>query len=236
MAEWRVVIADDEPAARRGVRQLLVAFQDFHVVAECRNGAEALTAIEKKKPHLLFLDIHMPGVDGFDVLQRAATSPLPLVVFLTAYAQFAVRAFEAEAVDYLLKPVSEARFQATIERVERRLREEEGTARIPAFRIPLPGGTRLIRVADIEWIEAAGNYARLWTNGRSHLHRESLTELEPRLRGAGFVRIHRSAIIRLDRVETVVKESDGSLTAVLRSGTRVPVSRRRRSALNAAMR
>src|SRR5499433_4255617 len=121
-AEWKVLIVDDEPAARRGVRQLLAAFPEFAVAGECRNGAEALAALDASAPDVIFLDIQMPGIDGFEVISRRTVERMPEVVFLTAYDQFAIRAFEAEALDYLVKPVSEARFAATMKRLLKRLR------------------------------------------------------------------------------------------------------------------
>src|SRR5438105_12905401 len=121
-SKWRILIADDEPAARRGVRQLLAAFPQFAVAGECRNGAEVLAALDLSTPDVVFLDIQMPGVDGFEVIRRRTAERMPEVVFLTAFDQFALRAFEAEALDYLVKPVSEARFAATIKRLMKRLR------------------------------------------------------------------------------------------------------------------
>src|ERR671918_3102241 len=120
-AKWNVLIADDEPAARRGVRQLLAPFSDFVVAGECRNGAEVLTALDSSAPDVVFLDIQMPGIDGFEVIKRRTIERMPAVVFLTAYDQFAIKAFETEALDYLVKPVSEARFAVTMKRLLRRL-------------------------------------------------------------------------------------------------------------------
>src|SRR5919197_3908860 len=128
-AEWKALIADDEPAARRGVRQLLAAFPEFAVAAECRNGAEVLAALDACAPDVVFLDIQMPGIDGFEVIRRRTTERMPAVVFLTAFDQFAIRAFEAQALDYLVKPVSEARFAATMKRLARQLRGAPRPAR-----------------------------------------------------------------------------------------------------------
>src|SRR2546429_4021261 len=124
-AEWKVIIADDEPAARRGVRELLAAFPQFTVAGECRNGAEVLAALDVSAPDVVFLDIQMPGIDGFEVIRRRTAERMPAVVFLTAFDQFAIRAFEAEALDYLVKPVSEARFSATMKRLVKRLRSTQ---------------------------------------------------------------------------------------------------------------
>src|SRR5438067_3406010 len=135
-AEWKALVADDEPAARRGVRQLLAAFPDFAVVGECRDGREVLAALDVLKPDVIFLDIQMPEIDGFEVIRRRTPARMPAIVFLTAYDQFAIRAFEAEALDYLLKPVSEERFAATIKRLTQRLRS--GARREPGVIVPTP--------------------------------------------------------------------------------------------------
>src|SRR5882724_2597762 len=132
-AEWRALIADDEPAARRGVRQLLAAFPDFAIVGECRDGAEVLASLDRLSPDVVFLDIQMPGVDGFEVIRRRTPERMPAVVFLTAYDQFAIRAFEAQALDYLVKPVTEARFAATIKRLVRQLRAASPVSREQAI-------------------------------------------------------------------------------------------------------
>src|SRR4029453_843940 len=128
-AEWKALIADDEPAARRGVRQLLAAFPEFSVAGECRNGAEVLAALDVSAPHVVFLDIQMPGIDGFEVIRRRTPERMPAVVFLTAFDQFAIQAFEAEALDYLVKPVSQTRFDATMKRLIRKLRSTQVSTR-----------------------------------------------------------------------------------------------------------
>src|SRR6266498_2406908 len=160
---WRVLIVDDEPAARRGVRQLLAAFPEFAVAGECRNGAEALAALDASAPDVVFLDIQMPGIDGFEVIRRRTRERMPEVVFLTAYDQFALRAFDAEALDYLIKPVSEGRFAETV----RRLESEERTTRDDSLVVPTSRGAVVLMLKEIDWIEAADNYARVWLGGRS---------------------------------------------------------------------
>src|SRR6185503_8395475 len=150
------------PAARRGVRQLLATFPEFAVLAECRNGAEVLEALEVSRPDVIFLDIQMPGVDGFEVIRRRTPERMPAVVFLTAFDQFAIRAFEAEALDYLVKPVSEARFGATIRRLKKRLVTSGSATREERIVVPTSRGATVIHASEIDWIEAAGNYVQVW--------------------------------------------------------------------------
>jgi two-component system LytT family response regulator len=235
-AEWRVLIVDDEPAARRGVRQLLAAFPEFAVAGECRNGAEALAALDASAPDVVFLDIQMPGIDGFEVIRRRTVERMPEVVFLTAYDQFALRAFEAEALDYLVKPVSEARFAATMKRLMKRLRSSGTAARDENIVVTTSRGATVLNVAEIDWIEAAGNYTQLWVGPRSYFLRESLHSLEERVRKHGFVRAHRRALVRLDGVRELTRDGAGALVAALDCGARIPVSRRRSAAFAAAVR
>lgn len=235
MSEWRVLIADDEPAARRGVRQLLAAFPEFTVTGECRDGREVLAALDTLKPDVLFLDIQMPEMDGFEVIRRQTPERMPAVVFLTAYDQFAIRAFESEALDYLLKPVSEERFAATMKRLSKRLLAGNESPRQQGIVVSTARGERVLPLADIDWIESAGNYARLWIGGRSYLLRESLAQLEQRVGEHGFARAHRRALVRIAGLCELQLEAD-ELVAVLACGTRVPVSRRRRAAFSAQVR
>jgi two-component system LytT family response regulator len=235
-AEWRVLIVDDEPAARRGVRQLLAAFPEFAVAGECRNGAEALAALDASAPDVVFLDIQMPGIDGFEVIRRRTVERMPEVVFLTAYDQFALRAFEAEALDYLVKPVSEARFAATMKRLMKRLRSSGTAARDENIVVTTSRGATVLNMAEIDWIEAAGNYTQLWVGPRSYFLRESLHSLEERVRKHGFVRAHRRALVRLDGVRELTRDRSGALVAALVCGASIPVSRRRSAAFAAAVR
>jgi two-component system, LytTR family, response regulator len=232
--KWRVLIADDEPAARRGIRQLLTAHPDFAVVGECRDGREVLAALDTTHPDVLFLDIQMPEINGFEVIRRRTPARMPAVVFFTAYDQFAIRAFEAEAQDYLVKPVSEARFAATMKRLATRLRAGGRTPDEPRIVVSTASGTLVIPLRDIDWIEAADYYARLWVGSRSYLLRESLARLERRVTGHGFVRAHRQALVRIGSVSALVPTTAGDI-AVLTSGAKVPISRRRRAAFAAAV-
>jgi two-component system, LytTR family, response regulator len=234
-AKWKALIADDEPAARRGVRQLLAAFPQFGVAGECRNGAEVLDALNTLSPDVVFLDIQMPGIDGFEVIKRRTVERMPAVVFLTAFDQFAIRAFETEALDYLVKPVSEARFAATMKRLERRLRSE---SKPPSETIVVTTarGATVLHLNEIDRIEAAGNYSQLWVGTRSYFLRESLQLLEERVQPQGFVRVHRSALVRLDAVRELRRTRTGGLVAILGSGVRVPISRRRSAAFTTTLR
>ncbi|HET7697711.1 MAG TPA: LytTR family DNA-binding domain-containing protein [Vicinamibacterales bacterium] len=234
--EWTVLIADDEPAARRGVRQLLAGYAEFTVCGEARNGADALAALDARRPDLLFLDIQMPGLDGFDVIRRRTPERMPLLVFLTAYDQFALRAFEAQALDYLVKPVTEARFAATMARVTRQLRAARAIEPEPPIVVTTAKGITVLRPRDIDWIESSDNYARLWIGGRSYLLRESMRELERRIGARGFVRAHRRALVRVGAVTEVATTAGGGVVARLESGATIPVSRRLRPAFSAAVR
>jgi two-component system LytT family response regulator len=230
------LIADDEPAARRGVRQLLAAFPEFSVAGECRNGAEVLAALDASAPDVVFLDIQMPGIDGFEVIRRRTVERMPEVVFLTAFDQFAIRAFEAEALDYLVKPVSEARFAVTMKRLMKRLRSAAPSTRDESIVVTTSRGATVLNLGDIDWIEAAGNYAQLWIGPRSYFLRESLQILEERLSKHGFIRASRRALVRLDGVREMTRDRAGALVAVLGSGARIPISRRRSAAFAAAVR
>jgi len=235
-AEWRVLIADDEPAARRGVRQLLAAFPAFRVVGECRDGDETLASLDRLAPDVVFLDIQMPGLDGFEVIRRRTPERMPAVVFLTAYDQFAIRAFEAEAFDYLLKPVSAERFGATMARLSRRLRAGAQAKSEPAIVVTSSRGAVVVPLREIDWIEAEDKYVRVWTGARSYLLREPMRDVERRVRGHGFARAHRRALVRLEAAREVSVTPAGRVFASLTSGARVPISRRRRAAFMAAVR
>ena len=235
-AKWKALIADDEPAARRGVRQLLANFPEFVVAGECRNGAEVLAALETSPPDVVFLDIQMPGIDGFEVIKRRTVERMPAVVFLTAFDQFAIKAFETEALDYLVKPVSEARFATTIKRLMKRLDSASTSPRDETIVVTTSRGATVLHLNEIDWIEAAGNYTQLWVGTRSYFLRESLQLLEERAQKHGFIRAHRRALVRLDGVRELARTRAGASVAVLESGVRVPISRRRSASFIAALR
>jgi two-component system, LytTR family, response regulator len=235
-ARWKALIADDEPAARRGVRQLLAAFPEFAVAGECRNGAETLAALQSSKPDVVFLDIQMPGIDGFEVIKQRTVERMPAVVFLTAFDQFAIKAFETEALDYLVKPVSEARFAMTMKRLSKRLRSTSSSTREETIVVTTSRGAHVLHVSEIDWIEAAGNYSQLWVGTQSYFLRESLQLLEERVQKHGFVRAHRRALVRLDGVRELTRTRAGAPVAVLESGVRVPISRRRSASFSTALR
>jgi two-component system LytT family response regulator len=242
MNRIRAVIVDDEPLARRGVRQMLSAHRDFFVVGEARNGREAVQAISKLKPDLVFLDVQMPALDGFGVLQAVGPKKMPEVIFVTAYDEYAVRAFDAHALDYLVKPLEVVRFAEAVERVRQRLessRAFELSRKLsallasrerakPRIVVPVAKGQLVIDLDEIDWIEADDYYAAIHARGGRHLIRESLTSLAKRLDPSRFLRVHRSAIVNMNRVREVVCK-DGRTFIVLLDGVRVRVSRRRRS-------
>ncbi|HJR63605.1 MAG TPA: LytTR family DNA-binding domain-containing protein [Gemmatimonadaceae bacterium] len=258
MTAIRVVIVDDEPLARRGIRQLLAPHDDVEIVGEARNGKEAVRMLTSLAPDVVFLDVQMPELDGFAVLRQLDQTRLPFVIFVTAYDTFAVRAFEQHALDYLVKPVHEARFQHALARAREQLRSREAvelsrrlsqllangaeteTTRqsTPARRLVIDtGGAELVlEVAEVVWIEADDYYAAVHARGRRHLIRESLTSLEERLDRNQFVRVHRSAIVNLARVSEIRSRPTGEQVVVLRDGTQLPLSRRRREQVADAIR
>lgn len=232
----RTLIVDDEPLARRAVRQSLAGVGDFEVVGEARHGAEAVAAIGTLRPDLVFLDVQMPEMDGFGVVDVIGVEAMPLTVFVTAFDAYAVRAFEAEALDYLLKPFDDQRFARVIERVRRQIGTSDQHRRLLGAQARLVvrgnGTARLIRLDEIDWIGAAGDYAEVHTRGGARLLDESLASLEARLPGAEFARIHRSAIVRLDRLAEILPGTHGDGMVRLRCGAELRYSRRYRKPID----
>jgi two-component system LytT family response regulator len=242
----RAIIADDEPLARRGIRQLLSAHADISVVAETKNGRETVKALRALKPELVFLDVQMPELDGFAVVREIGSKHMPAVIFVTAYDEFAVRAFDAHALDYLVKPLEESRFAEAIQRMREHLRsakafalsrklsallaQQEQERAKQRILVPTSAGDLVIDADEIDWIEADDYYAAIHAREGRHLIRESLTSLELRLDRTRFVRTHRGAIVNVQRVGRISKDA-GETVLVLRSGIRIPVSRRRRASV-----
>jgi two-component system LytT family response regulator len=246
-APWRVVIVDDEPPARDTLRLLLSSEVDFTVAAECAHGEQAIAAITRSMPDLVFLDVQMPGIDGFEVLRRVGPATIPALVFVTAYDRYALRAFETHALDYLLKPFSDERFTDVLNRVRARLRERrfaDAGRRLTALletggngaprQLVVRDGSRTVVIPhdDIVWIEAEDYYARIHATARRTLVRLSLKSLADELDGGRFVRVHRSAIVNLAFVREVEPLASGDQRLVLNDGTELRVSRTYRPALD----
>src|SRR5262249_8558990 len=250
----KTLIVDDEPLARRNLRVLLEADPQIEIVGECGNGAEAVKAIKSVAPDLIFLDIQMPGMNGFDVLERVGATNIQAIIFVTAFDQFALRAFEFHALDYLLKPFDLIRFEKALrqakEQIEQReiskltnklmalleARENERERAQPKaylhrVMIKLANRVVLLKVDEIDWVEADGNYAKLHVGQRSHLLREKMNDLEAQLNPDRFVRIHRSIIVNLDRVKELHPHFNGDYIVVLNDGTKLRLSRSRREHL-----
>jgi two-component system LytT family response regulator len=228
----RCVIADDEPLARRGIRQLLTPHHDIEVAGEARNGKEAVQLLRTLAPELVFLDVQMPELDGFGVLEQLSRDEWPVVIFVTAYETFAVRAFDANAVDYLVKPIHERRFTEALARA----RERVHLRRPGRLVIGGPAGDVIVETGEIEWIEAEDYYAAVHARGKRHLLRESLSSLEARLDRRQFVRVHRSALVNLEHIREIRTPAGGEASVRLRSGAEVPLSRRRREGVADAVR
>jgi len=235
VAEIRALIVDDEPLARRGIRQLLAPYADVVVIGECSNGREAVHALATfvPPPDLVFLDVQMPGLDALEVIRIHGADRMPLTVFVTAHDEFAVQAFETQALDYLVKPLAEPRFRLTMTRVLERLRAR------PASRLAVPTdtGALLLDAGEIDWVEAQDDHAEIHVGTRRFRIRESLASLLARLDPQRFTRIHRSAIVRLDHVRELKAGKGGGETVVrLRDGTELAVSRRRLAGLKQRLR
>ncbi len=244
----RVLIVDDEAPARRRLRRLLASETGLMIAGECGDGDSALRLIASTRPDLVLLDVQMPERSGFDVVQ-ALPDPSPAILFVTAFDRYALRAFDVHAVDYLLKPCTVDRLRIALARARERIAARRGDPAIGALiaelqrrrsylsRIPVRTATRTIYVdvQAIDWLDAADNYVRLHVRGREHLARETLASLETQLDPYRFVRIHRSAIVQLDRILETRPTSHGDAEIVLRDGTRLAVSRTWRDALQRAL-
>lgn len=230
MPELRVIVVEDEPAPRRLLIKLLSAHADVRVVGTCGHGREAVSVIRQAPADLVFLDVKMPELDGFGVIEAVGAELMPPVVFVTAFDDFAVRAFDVHALDYLVKPFSDARFEATLQRARRRLVELGAAGRA---RLVVKLGTRSLVVStdEIDWIEAQDYCALIHVGGAAHLVRQSMHSLEARLDARRFARVNRSSIVNLDRVSRLDRRSDGSMTITLKGGAVLPISRRRRDRL-----
>jgi two-component system, LytTR family, response regulator len=235
-AKIRAVVVDDEPLARSSLKVLLRRDPDVELVAECKSGVEALAEIRRSKPQLVFLDVQMPECDGFDVLEQLG-SEMPLaLVFVTAHDQYALKAFEAGALDYLLKPFDNARFERALNRAKQKIEQgKEAPRKIERLAIKNAGQVLFQKISEIDWIEAADYYVCLHVGTRTHLLRRSMADLDQELEQATFCRIHRSAIVNLERVRQLEISEDGGTNVVLSSGTKLPLSRRYRKELQARL-
>jgi two-component system LytT family response regulator len=243
MTTIRTCIVDDEPLARERIRTLLSQEPDIEVVGECADGSEAIGRIKETQPDLLFLDVQMPLVDGFGVLQALDAQLPPAVIFVTAYDQYALQAFEVHALDYLLKPFNSRRFKKAVQRARVELLKEgngHGVSerllsllenlkqdRRPQERLILKtsGRVTFLKVDEIDWIEAEGNYVRLHVGASSHLLRETMKGIEAKLDPERFIRIHRSTIVNTDRIKELQPLFHGEYAVILRDGTRLTASR-----------
>ncbi len=257
------LIIDDEPLARRRILKLLQKDADVNFIGECRNGVEAVEVIREQQPELIFLDVQMPDLDGFGVLAELQETPLPFIIFVTAYDQYAIKAFEVHALDYLLKPFDDERFETalthaktsirrrTVETFSQRMIEmlhthrpnedarREANSETPSLpeRVVIKSGGRVyfLKTTEIDWIEAAGVYAKLHTGEKSHLLRETMNNLEARLSPEQFIRIHRSSIVNIDAIKELYPHDHGEYIVVLKDGTELRCSRGFRERLQAAL-
>ena len=249
----RTLIVDDEPLARERVRSMMDTVGDLEVIGEARDGAEAVDVILSQAPELVFLDVQMPKLDGFEVIHSVGAERMPPVVFVTAFDQHALRAFEVQAMDYLLKPFDQDRFQGALRRVRQQMDTAENgelgkrlLALVRDLKSDLPGegltpapvdkrSDRMVvkssgrlfflRADEIDWVEAAGNYVRLHVGAESHLLRETMNAIEGRLHPDTFFRIHRSRIVNIERIKELQPWFNGEYVVILRNGTKLTLSR-----------
>jgi two-component system LytT family response regulator len=256
-AQIRTLIVDDEPAAREAIATLLAKDPDIVVVGECADGHAAIEAIRQESPDLVFLDIQMPELSGFDVLRRVSAAPLPFVIFVTAYDKHALRAFDVHALDYLLKPYTDERFRTALDHAKREVRRgrldavsrqlmglldhvglpETGGPRAYAKRLVIKteGRVTIVNVVEVDWIEADGDYVKIHADREWHQLRETMKSIEDQLDPRRFVRIHRSTIVNIERIKELQPLFRGEYVAILRSGTKLKVSRGYKSHLEAAL-
>lgn len=250
----KALIVDDEPLARRNIRVLLKDDPQIELVGECGSGAEALKVIQKQTLDLLFLDIQMPEMNGFDVLEKIDAAQIPAIVFVTAFDQYAIKAFEVHALDYLLKPFDDARFEKALRQAKTQIEQREinqlskrlvalledrdappNKARTSGYlsRLMVKSASRVffLKVSEIDWIEAADYYVKLHVGRKAHLLRETMSEMEAKLDPEMFLRIHRSAIVNLDRVKEMHAHFNGEYLVILHDGTELKLSRSRREQL-----
>lgn len=244
----RTLIVDDEPLARRRIQRMLARHPDVEVIGECANGHEAIAAMQQQQPALVFLDVQMPEVDGFAVLAAIGAQEMPLIIFVTAYDQYALRAFEVYALDYLLKPFDRRRFDNALQRAKSRLFNEPGgvSQRTLALleelraqqshleRMVIKSGGRafFLKTEEIDWVEAEGKYVRLHVGKESYLVREAISQIELQLDPKRFLRIHRSTIVNLDRVRELQPWFHNDYRVILRDGTELMLSRSCRKRLS----
>ena len=239
----RTVLVDDEVLARLALRQALASHDEVEIVGECGNADEAMQALHALQPDLLFLDIQMPGMDGFGLLHELAPDRLPLVVFATAFAEHALRAFDANALDYVLKPIDQARFDQAMTRVRQHWLGLQAHAlstpaapitpttpsHVQRISVRIGESIRVIAIEDIDWIRADGNYVQIHVGGASYLHRETLRHLLDVLDPAHFLRIHRGTLVNVERIREIHPLFQGNAEVVLHNGTRLSLSRRFRT-------
>jgi two-component system, LytTR family, response regulator len=232
----RTAIVDDEPLARSNLSTLLRLDPEIEIVSECGSGVDAPREIRRVQPDLLFLDVQMPECDGFDVLELLGKDVPAAVVFVTAFLQYALRAFEAGALDYLLKPFDDARFGVAVNRAKQKIaRGKDQPRRLEFLTVKSAGQVAFVSLPEIDWIEAADYYAGLHVGAKTHLLRRSIAELEQELDPAVFCRIHRSTIVNLNRVRGLKLDEDGDYTVLLESGTCLRLSRRYRKQLQSRL-
>ena len=232
----RALVVDDEPLARSNLTVLLRLDPELESICECGSGSEALAQIRNSKPDLVFLDVQMPECDGFDVLEMLGGDLPPAIVFVTAYDQYALRAFEVGALDYLLKPFDNARFERALVRVKEKIAQRKNSPSTKEWlAVKSVGQMAFLKISEIDWIEAADYYSCLHVASKTHLLRRSLSELDQELDQAAFCRIHRSTIVNLDRVRGLKLNENGEYEVLLDNGIRLRLSRRYRKQLQSRL-